>query len=150
MTKGGCILFNIILMGHGELGITMKKSAEMIVGKQKAVKTIPFYEGEGIETLEEKIEKANNNKENDLLIVCDLYGGTPFNSACSYCLKHKDQNIIILSGMSLPMVIQILLGNNSKSIIDVINDIEKDKQLYIKTYMWKVEKTLNNSEGDDL
>jgi len=105
----------VILIAHGNLAKEMKNSAEMIFGELSFIESISFLKEEGLETIENKIiEKIDENS--NYLIFCDLFCGTPYNASCSIALTRLDRNIEVVSGMSLPLVLEIASQINNMSI----------------------------------
>ena len=64
------------------------------------------------------LDKAENN---DILILTDLYGCTPFNIANRFYKKHD--NIFLISGMNLDMVIEYFASDVHDDIHKLIEDI---------------------------
>ena len=54
--------------------------------------------------IEEKVHELNTGE--GVVVMCDLFGGSPFKSALEYMLVHND--IKLLTGMNLPMVMEYL------------------------------------------
>lgn len=101
----------LVLVAHGELAKEMKNSAEMIAGELPEVKVVNFYPSEGFDSLKSKIEQTVSN-ENDILVLADLFGGSPFNAACAVLLEKRESNIEVVSGMSLPLVLEAMTQMN--------------------------------------
>lgn len=95
----------LILIAHGELAKEMKQSAEMIFGVLNNVETISFLKEEGLESIQKKIVDTLD-EQSDYLIFCDLFCGTPYNASCAVALTHLDRSIEVVSGMSLPLVLE--------------------------------------------
>lgn len=95
----------VILVAHGQLAKEMKNSAEMIFGELKDFQAVAFLKEEGLESIQEKINEAMKETAN-YLILCDLFCGTPYNASCAVALKNPEKQIEIVSGMSLPLVLE--------------------------------------------
>lgn len=103
----------IILVSHGEFAKAALASAEMIAGKQQDVVALGLEEDMSLETMEEAIEEAYMKLEkrcSDVIILCDIYGGTPFNAISRNVLR--GMRTIAYSGLSLPLLIDLLLCRN--------------------------------------
>ncbi len=117
----------IVLVAHGKLAHEMKNSAKMIFGQVENVTSIEFLVGEGLETVIEKIDSKVT--EQDAIILCDLFSGTPYNAACAYAMKNNDKNIQVVSGMSLPIVLEVAAmidTNTLEEIVDHIMEVAPD------------------------
>lgn len=96
----------MILVAHGKLADEMKNSAEMICGALSEVSSIEFLKEDGFDTIQEKISAQMTDTEASYLIFTDLFGGTPYNASCGITLEQTESKIRVLSGMSLPLVLE--------------------------------------------
>lgn len=98
----------IIIASHGDLAKGMMNSLEMIIGKQKDMFFESFQPQDSTDTFKEKIQKHIDEADgSDILILCDIMGGTPFN--ISALLSMENENISVLYGINLPMLIEIAM-----------------------------------------
>ncbi|MFX3889346.1 PTS sugar transporter subunit IIA, partial [Streptococcus suis] len=44
--------------------------------------------------------------EREVLILTDLLGGTPFKVSVELSAEHKEQNVVVLSGLNLSMIFE--------------------------------------------
>lgn len=124
---------HIILAAHGLLAKEMLNSTEMICGKQKNVDVIEFVPGEDTEDLIQKymgcISKLE--KDSEILIVVDLFGGSPYNAAFDIVMKNK--KIDILTGMNMPMLLELLMVREKLDLEGIVSSIYENKTQYIKS-----------------
>lgn len=97
----------IILASHGEFAKGIKQSSEMIFGPQQDVQAVCLYPNEGPDDFRKKLEDAiaTLSDQNQVLLLCDLWGGTPFNQS-SVVIKGHEDTWAIVTGMNLPMLIE--------------------------------------------
>lgn len=100
-------MVGIILASHGEFAKGILQSSEMIFGKQENVKAVMLMPSEGPNDLKAKMKDAvaSFDNQDEVLILADLWGGTPFNQANGLFEEHKHKWAIV-SGMNLPMLIE--------------------------------------------
>lgn len=100
-------MVGIILASHGGFAEGIYQSGEMIFGKQDNVQTVTLLPSEGPDDVHAKFEKAvaSFDDPSQVLLLIDLWGGTPFNQASNLFEEHKDTWAIV-TGMNLPMVIE--------------------------------------------
>ena len=100
-------MVGIILASHGEFAKGILQSGSMIFGEQEDVAAVTLMPSEGPDDIRAKMEKAiaSFSNQDEVLILADLWGGTPFNQANSLFEKHKDKWAIV-SGLNLPMLIE--------------------------------------------
>ncbi|MGG7059995.1 PTS sugar transporter subunit IIA [Clostridium tertium] len=110
-------MYEIIVATHGKLSEGFRDTIDMIMGERKGLYFIEFSQNDEIENLREKFINIKNSikDENEILILTDLFGGTPCNTAIKIALESK-LRIKILSGVNLPMLIEAVL--NQDSILD--------------------------------
>jgi PTS system mannose-specific IIA component len=89
------------------LGKELLNAAEFIVGKIEAADTIAITETSGTDLLRKKIEAkvGTLDKGDGVLILTDMFGGTPSNLSLSFL---KEGKIEVLTGVNLPMIIAIV------------------------------------------
>ncbi len=113
----------LLLMTHGNLGKAAIESAELIVGKQENFDTISIFAVDEVNNLKQdmlnKVSRLDTGK--GLIVLTDIIGGTPTNLA-SYLLE--DEHTVLVSGLNLPILIEILMNRNEniKSIIENIKE----------------------------
>lgn len=119
----------IILVAHDELANAMKSSAEMIFGELPDFYPIAFTKEDGFDSLKSKIEQQIFQMEESVVILTDLFGGTPFNASSGIVLENEGRQIEVVSGMSLPLVLEtaaMYKQNEPKVIVDYLQDICKE------------------------
>lgn len=131
----------VILVAHGYLGVEMKKSAEMICGQLDNFKAISFTSEDGLESLSLKIKEVVQSYDGDTLIFTDIFCGTPYNASCSICMQETDKNIEVVSGMSLPIILELAMAVNNMSSSELV--------ILIKRGASEVVKSFNDQEIED-
>ncbi|WP_307739198.1 PTS sugar transporter subunit IIB [uncultured Parolsenella sp.] len=99
-------MIGIILASHGKLASGVRHSASMVFGDQPSSADVSLMPGEGPEDFRRKLLDAIDSldERREVLILVDLWGGTPFNQA-SLLLEEHDTWALV-TGMNLPMVIE--------------------------------------------
>jgi len=116
-------MYNIILASHGDMAKYTLKTCEMILGEQEGVDSLCLQPGQTKDNYEAELkEKINACEGGEVLVLADIYGGTPFNSAITHILRGNN-NITLLTGFNLPMVIHALM-NREREIKEVIAEIQ--------------------------
>lgn len=95
----------LIVTSHGNLASEIVKSASMIVGEVTNITSVCMAAEDGLEgtTVKMKEAIAQCNGES-VVILADLFGGTPFNVAMMLSKQHS--NIKVVSGLNLGMVVE--------------------------------------------
>lgn len=126
---------NLILMSHGNLASALIESTKMILGDLSDYDIVSMQVDDTFNDVEEKlISVLDKHKDKNILIMTDIYGGTPFNIASKF--YRKNDNICLISGMNLDMVIEYFssdMHDNTKKLIDELISVSKDSiTLYSK------------------
>jgi PTS system mannose-specific IIB component len=122
----------IVIASHGEFADGIKQSASMIFGEQEKVQSVTFKPGEGPEALHQKLLDAIATFEanDEVLILADLWGGSPFNQSSAVFKENASRKIAIITGLNLPMLIQAYterLSGTAKLDTVVANIIKEAK-----------------------
>ncbi len=100
----------IIVITHGEFGIELIKSAEMIMGPQKDAKGLGLRPGESVDDLRAEAGKTVEELQaegKEIIICCDVLGGSPSNVALFLAAKY---DLRIFTGVNMPLLIELFQG----------------------------------------
>lgn len=114
-------MIQVILIAHGKLAIEMKNSAEMIFGELPDFTSLEFCKEEGLDSVKEKVKNAINSSADEVIVFTDLFCGTPYNASCAVAMEKEDDAIEVVSGMSLPLILEVasmMSGQKAKEIIE--------------------------------
>lgn len=113
-------MIGIIVIGHGNFAKGLVESSEIIVGKQQYIETIGLNPGDSIDHFKEilikKIEKLDSNE--GLLIMCDLFGGSPCNVATSLMNSYSFECI---TGVNMPMLLEVLVERKKDNNLETLS-----------------------------
>ena len=99
----------VVITTHGHAAKALLATAEMIIGAQDNVRCVDFVPGENGEVLAGKIRAAAAELDTSggLLLLVDLWGGTPFNASSG--IAHDDANTEVVTGVNVPMLVSTLM-----------------------------------------
>lgn len=116
----------LVVITHGEFGIEIVKSAEMIMGPQENVTALALRPGDDVDDLRmqaSEVVGAYVSENKEVIVLCDLLGGSPSNVGLYLAAKH---DLKVFTGINLPMLIEMLQGYQTME--DSQELIEKVKQ----------------------
>lgn len=127
-------MYNVLLLTHGSLAEKFKDTLGMFISNKDYVYAVGLKES-GIQKFTDEVCNTIENiysEENGVLILADLYGGTPFNVAVKE-IKSKYNNVEIIAGLNLPMLVEACLmrDNDLKTASDIIMG---NKENYISRF----------------
>ncbi len=99
-------MIGIVIVTHGDLGAELLRTAQEIVGKLPHVESVSIQASEQIEKARRKIEGVLHRVGDGggVLILTDLFGGTPSNLVLSYLEEGK---LEVVTGVNLPMLMKL-------------------------------------------
>ena len=108
-------MVGILLVTHHNFGKELIAAAEMIDGDVDAIQAISVDFKKDPEKLRREIQAAIKelNKGEGVLIMTDMFGGTPSNLSLSFLEEGK---VEVLTGVNLPMLINLSTHRNQKTL----------------------------------
>lgn len=123
-------MIGIIIVTHGNLALELKSAMEHILGAQKNIEVICISSDDDLNErkndIEGSIKKIDNN--NGIIMLTDMFGGTPSNLAISFL---KTGKIEIISGVNLPMLVKLIGLRDSNDLNGVVQETKNSAQKYI-------------------
>jgi PTS system mannose-specific IIA component len=117
-------MIGIIVVTHGNLGKALIETAEMITGtKIENCIDVSINVNENADGLRDKIKKAIKKADNEqgIIILTDMFGGTPSNLSYSFLEEGKTE---VLSGINLPVLIRASELRKKLGVSEVAQSIE--------------------------
>lgn len=110
---------HIIVMSHGNLAVELLNSAKMIAGELKNFQAVGMTAADGLQGTQRKLTQALENVPQgaNVLILADLFGGTPCNVAMLTAAQSHDR-IKVISGVNLGMVLECVMNSDRKDLVD--------------------------------
>ena len=99
-------MIGLVLVTHGALAREFIVAMEHVVGPQERIVPVCIGPDDDMEEKRDDIAKAIAEVDdgNGVIILTDLFGGTPSNLAISLM---KSENIEVIAGINLPMLIRL-------------------------------------------
>jgi mannose PTS system EIIA component len=101
-------MIGILILTHGELGFQFIETARLIgLHSEEYVSALSIDPTVTPDLLREKVEQSIKNVDagDGVLILTDLFGGTPTNISLSFL---KDGQVEVVTGLNLPMIIKAI------------------------------------------
>ena len=99
-------MIGLLIVTHCDLGKELLNAAEFIVGRMESAESVSITQSLDSEEIMKEIEKKLTalHQGDGILILTDMFGGTPSNISLSFLQEEK---VEVLTGVNLPMVIAI-------------------------------------------
>jgi len=108
-------MIGLVLVTHGALATEFVVAMEHVVGPQQQIETICIGPEDDMEVRRADIAEAvaHVNDGSGVILLTDLFGGTPSNLAISLL---KAGEIEVIAGINLPMLIRL---ESARKVMDV-------------------------------
>lgn len=99
-------MIGVLITTHGNLGSELIKAAELIRGSLKGVMHVSIDQTKGVEEIKREISSSIKkiDQGKGVLILTDLFGGTPSNISLSFL---KEGKVEVITGVNLPMLLKL-------------------------------------------
>ncbi|MBT1279144.1 PTS galactosamine/N-acetylgalactosamine transporter subunit IIA [Thermoanaerobacter sp. CM-CNRG TB177] len=114
-------MVRLIITGHGKFARGLIDGIEIIVGKQENLIGIEFN-NQDLEIYTAQIENAikeAKDKNESVVILTDLIGGTPFR-VCSFVSRNYS-DVYVITGANIPMLIEAVLSRENFEVNEFVN-----------------------------
>jgi len=120
-------MIGIVLASHSQMAQGMIESCKMLMGESiENILAVSLLPGMSLDEFDDQLQTAIDkvNDGSGVIVLCDLFGGTPSNRST---IK-MSENIRIISGMNLAVVLELLCKRNSANNIKEIDFSEVIEQ----------------------
>ncbi|HPX54974.1 MAG TPA: PTS sugar transporter subunit IIA [Syntrophales bacterium] len=99
-------MIGVLITTHGNLGNELILAAEAIKGPLKNVLHVPVDQTKSVEQINKEMSSAIKKLDQGqgVLIMTDLFGGTPSNISLSFL---KEGKVEVVTGVNLPMMLKL-------------------------------------------
>lgn len=123
-------MIGIVLVTHGNLANEFVSAMQHVVGTQENIATVCIGPEDDMESRRQeilnKVGKVDNG--NGVIVLTDMFGGTPSNLAISIMDKAK---VEVLAGLNLPMLIKIASLRKEKNLKETAIGAQEAGKKYI-------------------
>lgn len=117
-------MVGILITGHGEFATGSLSAVHLIAGASEQVRAVAFLEGMTPEDLKDNMRKAFAEMgTEEILVLADLAGGTPFRSATELQMELTDKKIRVMAGTNLPAMIAASFSKDFMGVDDLAAEV---------------------------
>lgn len=123
-------MIGLVLVTHGQLAIEFVTAMEHVVGPQPAVASICIGPDDDMEARRADIAKAIAEVDTGrgVIILTDLFGGTPSNLAISLL---ETGRVEVIAGINLPMLIRLESARRTMTVVNAVAAAREAGRKYI-------------------
>ena len=121
----------VVVVTHGQLATELLNSAEMIVGEVPHMAAVSIGWHDDVEHARDDIGRAiervrvsaggTDAEPADVLVLTDLFGGTPANLGVTYVGPHVE----VITGVNLPMLIKLARPPRESDLLTLAREMRE-------------------------
>ena len=117
-------MIGVVVVTHGQLATELLNAAETIVGELPRFTAVSIGWHEDTEDARSEIADAvaRVNGDAGVLVLTDMFGGTPSNLAMTFLVQGK---LEVITGVNLPMLIKLANQLEQGDLLNIARDIRE-------------------------
>jgi mannose PTS system EIIA component len=123
-------MIGLVLVTHGRLAQEFVTAMEHVVGRQERVGTVCIGPDDDMEARRQDIADAIAAADtgDGVIVLTDLFGGTPSNLAISLMERGR---VEVIAGMNLPMLIRLGSARKAMRVVEAVAAAREAGRKYI-------------------
>ncbi len=124
-------MIGLVIVTHGGLADEFRSALEHIVGPQSQLETVSIGPDDDMTKRRAEILEAVSQTESGsgVIILTDMFGGTPSNLAISVL---DEVNVEVIAGINLPILVKLASIRKEKGLEEAIDIAQDAGRKYIK------------------
>lgn len=123
-------MIGLVLVTHGRLAEEMTSALEHVVGPQSNIASVCIGPDDDMERrradIMESVAKVDDG--DGVVLLTDMFGGTPSNLAISIMEKAK---VEVIAGVNLPLLVKLASVRETENLADAVEAAQKAGRKYI-------------------
>ena len=123
-------MIGLVIVTHGRLAEEFLLAMEHVVGRQRAIETVCIGPEDDMERRRQDILAAVDrvNDGSGVILLTDMFGGTPSNLAISVMEQTRAE---VIAGLNLPMLIKLASVRARQSLEEAVACAQEAGRKYI-------------------
>ena len=123
-------MIGLVLVTHGQLAEEFRRAVEHVVGPQENFETVAIGADDDMEQRRRDIVDAVARADtgSGVIILTDMFGGTPSNLAISVMGRPK---VEVLAGINLPMLVKLAKVRDEYPLTDAVAAAQDAGRKYV-------------------
>jgi len=120
----------VVIVTHYRLGEEFMQALRLIIPDAPSFRAVAIDPNQPVEEMRGSIahELQAAEEGEGVLILTDMFGGTPSNLAISIMDKAK---VEVIAGVNLPMLVKLASVRGARSLADAVDDAQEAGRKYI-------------------
>jgi PTS system mannose-specific IIA component len=123
-------MIGVVIVTHGKLAHEFRAALEHVVGPQEQLETVSIGPDDDLDIRRADMlaALARVDSGNGVVVLTDMFGGTPSNLAIS---AMERDNVEVIAGVNLPMLVKLARVRGDLSIKDAVREAAEAGRKYI-------------------
>ncbi len=124
-------MIGLIIVTHGGLALEFRSALEHVVGPQSQLETVSIGPDDDMAVRRRQILDAvrRTNDGDGVIILTDMFGGTPSNLAISVM---DEAPVEVIAGINLPILVKLASVRGELDLADAVASAREAGRKYIK------------------
>ena len=135
-------MIGVVVVTHGQLATELLNAAETIVGELPRFAAVSIGWHEDTQDAREEIEQAIGRvrQQDGVLILTDMFGGTPCNLAMTFLAENR---VEVITGVNVPMLIKLSGLREQSELLAVAREMREHGRhaIWVASDLLRAEKT---------
>ncbi|MBI5904097.1 MAG: PTS sugar transporter subunit IIA [Deltaproteobacteria bacterium] len=117
-------MIGAVVVSHGALATELVRAAEIIVGRIEGVVAVDISPSMSVDAIHDAMEGAVRTVDagSGVLILTDMFGGTPSNIGLSFLGTHK---VEVVTGANLPMMVKFPMARVTMALPELARHLQE-------------------------
>ncbi len=117
-------MIGVVVVTHGQLAIELVNAAETIVGDLPQFAAVSIGWHDDVDDAREELKQAIARVQgtDGVLVLSDMFGGTPANLALTFL---EADRVEVLTGVNLPMLIKLASARKASNLLAVAREMRE-------------------------
>jgi PTS system mannose-specific IIA component len=124
-------MIGLVIVTHGGLALEFRSALEHVVGPQTQLETVSIGPDDDMSVrrgqILEAVRRTNNGE--GVIILTDMFGGTPSNLAISVM---DEASVEVIAGINLPILVKLASVRGELNLTDAVANAREAGRKYIK------------------
>lgn len=124
-------MIGLVIVTHGGLALEFRSALEHVVGPQTQLETVSIGPDDDMSVRRGQILDAvrRTNNGEGVIILTDMFGGTPSNLAISVM---DEAPVEVIAGINLPILVKLASVRGELDLADAVTNAREAGRKYIK------------------
>lgn len=123
-------MIGLVLVAHADLASEFRKVVEHVMGPQEAFETLDIGAEDDTDSKRQELATkiTSVDKGEGVLVLTDMFGGTPSNLAISFLTR---DNLEVIAGMNIPMLVKLVSVRQTMPLCEAAAAAQEAAKSYI-------------------